>query len=384
MEFKIFDENIERLDKKMSKYQRKFEKLGATLTYEKKQEVFEDFGSETHPEIRRFFIVEVSGFVRLEDWEILGKVEKTPFSENLLTCFKLGAFSIMQKFLTTKICCQHCNRKAQRRYSYILQHQKTQEIKMIGSSCLSEFVGINATAYASLLSIFDDLADFKAIPQNYSNGKKFFKRDILLSVASQIVETYGYTAKENFNEYGGCTTNETATVFAVKSFILGNPLHEKYKGFNFVENEPKTLLQVEELKTFFKNEQPQNQYENNLYLALQSEYVDLSKVGLLTASIITKKIKEQERKRIEDLTSNYVGEIGDKIELKSCKFEKVSSFDSQYGYVYIYKIINGNNTFVWKTSKFIENGVYDIKATIKAHKEFRNEKQTELTRVKTV
>jgi hypothetical protein len=110
----------------------------------------------------------------------------------------------------------------------------------------------------------------------------------------------------------------------------------------------------------------------------------MKSVGLLTASIKTKEIKEQEMKRLEELTSVYVGSVGDKVELTDCKFSLISSYYTQYGYTYIYKILCNGNTFVWKTGKEIENGLYNIKGTVKGHSEFRNEKQTELTRVKII
>ena len=99
----------------------------------------------------------------------------------------------------------------------------------------------------------------------------------------------------------------------------------------------------------------------------------------------------------EKAQSNYIGKAGDKIEaIVTFKFE--ASFDTQYGTMFIYSFKDEvGNTLVWKTSsvmmldgfdrngnnRFVNKGdQIRIKATIKDHSEYRDEKQTILTRVK--
>lgn len=53
--------------------------------------------------------------------------------------------------------------------------------------------------------------------------------------------------------------------------------------------------------------------------------------------------------------------------------------------IYRFETVNGD-ILIWKTSKFIEDidKVKKIKATIKAHGEYKDELQTEISRVKIV
>ena len=64
-------------------------------------------------------------------------------------------------------------------------------------------------------------------------------------------------------------------------------------------------------------------------------------------------------------------------------FECLTSWETQYGTTFIYKITDiNNNCFIWKTSKnfFDYNILKLIKGTIKEHSTFNHIKQTVLTR----
>lgn len=104
---------------------------------------------------------------------------------------------------------------------------------------------------------------------------------------------------------------------------------------------------------------------------------------------------EQERKeaeeRAEKAKSQYFGNVGDKIEVKAIyKFSAWYETKAFYGYGtethYIHTFKVGDDVLVWKTT----SGLGDIekesevilKGTIKEHSEYKEEKQTILTRCK--
>ena len=95
--------------------------------------------------------------------------------------------------------------------------------------------------------------------------------------------------------------------------------------------------------------------------------------------------KERERKA----KSQYMGEVGDKIELdvvleKRAYFEVPSfrGFGTDTMYVYTFRTEQGN-ALVWKTTWGTDTEIgtkLHLKGTIKEHKEYADEKQTVLTR----
>lgn len=100
-------------------------------------------------------------------------------------------------------------------------------------------------------------------------------------------------------------------------------------------------------------------------------------------------IKEQKALYAPKSTSEYVGEVGDKIEMKLI-FKSEHSFETHYSYYgelnFIYKFADeAGNTIVWKTSKCYdlkEGETYIVKGKIKDHNEYKGDKQTVLTRCK--
>ena len=380
MEYKIYEGNIEKLNRKIEKIRRKFDKLNATLTYEILREEFEDFGDG---DIRKFIIVEAGGLAIINGWKVIGKLEAIDNNENIVNVYDVAYTNVLEKFRTKGIKCEHCNTNARRKYSYILINEETNEVKQIGTACLSNFTGISASKYAAFLSCFDDLVEFEQV-ENIPNVKKYYKVKTILQIAIQLINKYGYTPKSTYDSINFCEIfHDDATSIAVKEVLTEKKLHHRYSDFRFKENDLETLKQVGEVIKFYNNDEPKNNYEANIKLAMNNEYVDYTKIGILASSIQTKRIKEQEAKRLSELTSIHFGNIGERVQLENCKIEKISSFYTEFGTTYIYKITNNKNTFIWKTGKFLEfqEGI-NLKGTIKAHNEFRGEKQTELTRVK--
>ena len=78
-----------------------------------------------------------------------------------------------------------------------------------------------------------------------------------------------------------------------------------------------------------------------------------------------------------------VGNVGDRITVQIADFGIVTSWATEYGMTYIYKIVDTDgNIYTWKTSGGIAEETTEIVGTVKAHNEYRGTKQTELTRVR--
>lgn len=114
--------------------------------------------------------------------------------------------------------------------------------------------------------------------------------------------------------------------------------------------------------------------------------------------MVAKKIAEEERAKV-NAEVEYYGAVGDKFEL-TLTFDKSFGFEGAYGFTYIHLFHDDeNHVFAWSSSNgtyqcwcktngkdgFLEYEVgkkYTLKGTIKAHEEYRNVKQTVITRCK--
>lgn len=106
---------------------------------------------------------------------------------------------------------------------------------------------------------------------------------------------------------------------------------------------------------------------------------------------ILKLIKQLGAENAPKTKSEYVGELGQKLELK-VKYIRYFTYETHFSYYgemnFIYKFADENgNTVVWKTSKCLcdelqQESYYIIKGTVKELSEYRGDKQTVLTRCK--
>lgn len=104
---------------------------------------------------------------------------------------------------------------------------------------------------------------------------------------------------------------------------------------------------------------------------------------------IEKTIKEIKDKHAPKTESKWIGKVGDNVEIKA-KFQRAFQFETHFTYYgetcFLYKFADEEgNTIVWKTAKGLdlgENQEVVIKGTIKAHDEYKGDKQTVLTRCK--
>ena len=110
-----------------------------------------------------------------------------------------------------------------------------------------------------------------------------------------------------------------------------------------------------------------------------------------TADIIKyiEEIENSAKPVTEEQTSEYVGNVGDKITIDVIVVSRFT-YDTHYSYygdtstIFKFKDKNGN-IFIWNTASYpaLEDGMsYSITATIKEHKEYKGEKETVLIRCK--
>ena len=91
------------------------------------------------------------------------------------------------------------------------------------------------------------------------------------------------------------------------------------------------------------------------------------------------KYNKQEK---EQNSSNYIGEVGNKIEIEVA-FDKAFSYLSYYNddrvYINLFKDRKGN-VLKWVTGKQVKDGNYILKGRIKEHSSYKDTKQTVVTR----
>ena len=128
----------------------------------------------------------------------------------------------------------------------------------------------------------------------------------------------------------------------------------------------------------------------NLRVICSGSHIKVSDVGFAACLMdLYKRHLEYEKKSKQKAQENemyrYYGEVGEKVTLNG-KLACVTSYSTQFGIMYIYKMICNSAIFVWKTSKDLgidDSGAeVNLVGTIKEHSEFRGVKQNMLVRCK--
>ena len=100
---------------------------------------------------------------------------------------------------------------------------------------------------------------------------------------------------------------------------------------------------------------------------------------------------EIDRQRIAEheataAVSNYVGSVGAKVTVTVSTMTLITSWENQYGYTYLYKIVDDSgNVLIWKSSRSVNVDLFKkLCGLVKDHNERDGVKQTVVTRCKAV
>jgi len=281
--------------------------------------------------------------------------------------------------------CEHCNSDRKRKYTFIVRHIEADTYKMVGKSCLKDFLGhVDPQFYASYLEIINisDDNEFDGIP----NSAMRYDIQSYMNIVAAVIREKGFLSRSKSSELEGVLpTSDIAE--KIITDILG-----KYT-INITDNDKKL---AEDALNWCKNlpEYNLNDYMYSIHLLSQERTIRTKDFGFV-ASIIPAYVKmiekqiEAERKATmtkEQSISDYVGTPGEKIQIE-LTYVKFFHYDTMFGTTWIHKFEDNNgNIFVWKTSKALTDikcsDSLKLKGSIKEHNEYKGEKQTILTRCK--
>lgn len=397
MKFAIHESNIERLQKKINRIRNKCIKYGCDFLYEEIGEEFrtvKDSDGSDHTE--RYVIVECEGTAKVNGWRFAATIDH--FETGNIIRKMIGDIEVPEKYYTAAPECEHCHSHRHRKDTYLVYNDETGEFKQVGSSCLCDFTnGFSAEAAASYISLFDSLMEFEA-PGEGSSRKTWFETSEILRYAVDVVNHIGYAATTDpAGDYNPESTKNFVIAFLEydhrRADTLERKIVENYRDkFGDNSNTPEVQEAVENVIEHFRNVDATSDYLHNLQVLANSDYIDGRNIGYVVSMVPTynkyiQKVIERERKAAqrakEAEASNYLGVVGDRIEVLDPSVEVITYWENQFGMTIRYKIIDtSGNVLMWDCSSRIESDrpVESIKGTIKKLDTFNGVKQTWLTR----
>lgn len=364
MIYKILDSKLDKLSKQCSKIRNK----GADILFA----VGEPCVIEAidNPLIKApAHYVEVSGFYKINGWIFVATIEHTS-NGNIIRCVVSSLeSSIPEKYKTCGPECEHCHQIRNRKDTYLIYNDENKEWKQVGKSCLKDYTdGLDAEICAEMASFFKSVetAD-QGITSDFGMGSSNLIDGILFKqYAYSLIKKEGY--------------NKQQTIDKALSNMLDK---DKIVKASIEELEP--------IDEYAKSISDEYGYMRNAKIAWLKKYLEYRDLALVASfiSVYFKNQAELKKQAQNRELTNYVGNIGDKVEIDVKSMRVLYTKDNRaFSYYaipsFVYEIIDTDgNTYICDSVKSLE-GSKKLKATIKGYKEYRGIKQTVITRVKVI
>jgi hypothetical protein len=395
---KIAQYRVEEFLKKIATFNRKAVKLalpevkavkiGSELLEQKWKNPADGSVETFYIEIQEF---DIQGEIpRIGGWAIHSKVEPDNEGRGNFVYTRKG-FDPVEKLRTTKMVCEHCNMIRARSLVYLLQNMETGEQKLVGKSCLKDFLpNLNVTEVLGYLESLDKLAapfeqrcDDDGDPIDGGNLPRaawLYPVDMLVAESLVLIRRDGYVSKkmaaDHFEEI-------TAT-----ASLLANTGRSREKLYSQAEiAEQFDQGRVEACIEWIKAQDAKSDFFYNLQLAIGQTGAPWKMFSFVAAGVslwqraieadVAKKLEKQDKK------NEWVGEVGQRLVFTDLTITREYVTQGQFGSTFITTMEDAEgHTFTWFASKPVgEVGTkVSIKATIKEHKLFNDLHQTVLTR----
>lgn len=280
--------------------------------------------------------------------------------------------------------CEHCNTKHYRANTFIVRHEDGTE-KQVGSTCLKDYCGIDPKYFAYLKALHDLFLRDDIRCYDFDSCKpheKIYSMMETLALSFRVKKSQGYVK----SGYPGSNKDKLMDLLKAKE----KPTDEEMAFANEVAEEV-NLMQRDDSFTRLNNQRIW--FDNSIKPLLKVGYCKSSHIGYiayapvafdhyLEAKAQTEGREALRKKQAE--TSQFIGIIGKKIEVDVAKMELVTSWENDWGYTYLYKIVDNNgNVLVWKSSRCVDP-FKKLRGTVKDHNERDGVKQTIVTRCRAV
>lgn len=379
-EFYILEENVERLEKKIGKIKNKCNKYGCEFSYEQVGDEYRT--NEATKETYHYIKVKAKGIAKINNWRFIASIDNVN-GNNIIR--KIGNDTeVPERYWDTPIVCEHCKVNRTRKYAYIIQNTETGEYKEVGKSCLCDYThGLSAEDVARYISMFDEMIEGDE-PYTGCSYTAYMERNYVLSIAKNIVNYFGYV-KSGEMESTKCIVNDIYYYDRLWE-------HRKEAIDWYLEKCNKSKYDigtddVSEYLDWLEKQDTTSTYIHDLKIILSGEYIRQKDVGFAVSLIpsYNKAMEIETRKKkeyVDDSISEYVGNVGDRITIDSPEIKCISSWETEFGVTFLYKIKDENgNVYIWKSSNGCNtDNVGELKGTVKEHSEYNGIKQTVLTR----
>lgn len=331
--------------------------------------------------------------IALGSWEVLGKLE--PFGEGRIAFAATDDPSenaLLGRYREADPCCEHCNKKRQRKDTYVVRHVGTGETKQIGSTCLEDFTGIDPAKVLFLAQVYGVFKTLDDSYEHFMHGVGVdhgvrpvdFLRDALFAAEWQG----GFVSSKRAKE-------EMLTPTYVHARNLADLLRRDGLWSRYRESKDRLLDSAQRVIDWWAAWRPTSEFERTTQqivttesLPFENKYLAFAAASIPAMDRALAKAATQAARAAHP--SEHVGSVGEKMH-QAMRLTGHHGFDSQFGWAYFVNFVDAEgNKYCWKTAsppgEFLDVEAkakwFDGRFKVKKHDEYRDEKITLITHVK--
>lgn len=370
------------------------------------------------------FEVNCEAFIKANGWRVCAKVEHGD-KGNIVTGF--GDSEIDPAWYDAPARCDHCNTNRKRAVTFMVKREDG-TVRQVGRSCLLEYTGIDpATAllWASVRDIYPQDFNIRESEFNEMRSALVYDVELVLAHAVDAVKAKGYRKagdRDSTRDQVAKLLREDAIPSAegkakakqivewliesgTESRAIEARRDELYEKAGYGDDGlPEDEEAAKEFHRFCQTTKLMLGVERDCFALAQSGWAKTRHIGRLAYMPIAydkameRKSREEARvagKAAEAERSEYVSEVGKRIEIDVASAKIITSWETDYGRTFLYKFVDADgNVFIWRASGMMydskadrvipEETIKRIKGTVKEHSEYDGVKQTVLTRCKAI
>lgn len=318
--------------------------------------------------------------LRFDGWRLIG-VMKTFQGQNIIS--SVPGCSIPEHLWGRVSQCDHCGHNRHRAETFVIHNEEADEYMVLGRTCLKDFLGHQA---GSLLFVYE-AKDEDFFDRGFSVAPTSFDIKHFTYLVAGCIMKDGWRSKASC-KYEGIPTADTAKdiYMDIVPFRWSALEWEAYKAER-MPTEDWIHVADRALEWAKSLDQSSSEFERNLSTLARSESTPWRHLGYVAAIIPSfMKLESEKKEKPGKVESQYVGVVGNRPEM-TVTVEAVISCPTQYGTsgLHIMRDQVGNRITWFASSNWLTVGSsYRVKATIKKHEIYKEQKQTAVSRVSVV
>lgn len=301
--------------------------------------------------------------------------------------------------------CDHCQTIRQRTDTYLVRSEDG-AIRQIGSSCLRDYLGIDASRYAAWAECLLDASDLcRGAGAGAGAGSRALED--VLSMACACVRHWGYTSAKNAREYDRLSTasrtvSELSTLRRAGATVDGYQCDTKRCQCKDTGSQGHAVPVAEDIThaatviAWVQSQGADNavlsDYLYNLTTAYRSMACPDRRVGIVVSAVgahAHATMPREDRATTNPLARTHYGVIGARVPIRDLTVQRITAIDGNYGTTYAVSMRDAvGRSYTWFASNppeaIREDATVSLQATIKGHGEYKGWPQTVLTRCKVI